>query len=296
MFCGVYTALITPFNDDGSVDFNSLSKLLELQCKSGVDGVVACGTTGESATLSKKEHEEIIKFCVKEVNGRIKVIAGTGSNSTDSTISFTKFAEKVKCDAALVVSPYYNKPTQNGLYLHYKLISDSTNIPIIIYNIPGRTSVNIEPNTIKKLFDKCNNIVAIKEASGSLIQMNNIKLITQNIELLSGDDMLTLPVLSIGGVGVISVLSNIVPIDIISIVKSFKNGNMNDAIDIHYKFLPLIKLIFVETNPIPIKAAASLLGICKNKLRLPMCEISKENKSKINNMLEKLDIYKYYSF
>jgi 4-hydroxy-tetrahydrodipicolinate synthase len=294
MFCGVYTALITPFNDDGSVDFNSLSKLLELQCKSGVDGVVACGTTGESSTLSKKEHEEIIEFCVKEINGRIKVIAGTGSNSTDSTILFTKFATKAKCDAVLVVSPYYNKPTQNGLYLHYKLISDSTDIPIIIYNIPGRTSVNIEPDTIKKLFDRCNNIVAIKEASGSLTQMNNIKLITSNIELLSGDDILTLPILSIGGVGVISVLSNIIPIDIISIVNFFKNGNINDAINMHYKFLPLMKLIFIETNPIPIKAAASLLGICKNKLRLPMCEINEENKLKINNMLKELDIYKYY--
>ncbi|MDR3275514.1 MAG: 4-hydroxy-tetrahydrodipicolinate synthase [Endomicrobium sp.] len=291
MFSGVYTALITPFKN-GKVDFDAFSKLIENQCENGIDGVVPCGTTGESPTLSYEEHEAIIEFCVKEVKGRMKVIAGAGSNSTNEAMHFTRFAKKMGCDGALLVSPYYNKPTQKGLYLHFKTIADTVDIPIVLYNIAGRTSVNIEPATMAKLFEDCENIVGVKEASGSLDQMSSIKSLAPDIELISGDDALILPLLSIGGVGVISVLSNIVPAEILSLVKTFEKGSIKEAIKIHYKLLPLIKSMFIETNPIPIKTVASLMGICDSSLRLPMCAMGNENKVKIEKILKDFSLIK----
>jgi len=291
MFSGVYTALITPFKDD-KIDFDALGRLLETQCKNGVDGVVPCGSTGESSTLTWEEHEEVMEFCVKNAKGRVKVLAGTGSNSTHEAIVLTQFAKKIGCDGALMVAPYYNKPTQRGLYLHFKAVADIVDIPIVLYNIVGRTSVNIDPATIAKLFRDCKNIVGVKEASGSLEQMSTIKYLVPDIELISGDDTLTLPLLSIGGVGVISVLSNIIPAEVVSLVRAFKEGDIKKAISIHYKVFNLTKLMFIETNPVPVKTAASLLGICDSSLRLPMCGIEENNKLKLEKALRDYGLIK----
>jgi 4-hydroxy-tetrahydrodipicolinate synthase len=291
MFAGVYTALFTPFKNDG-IDFDALGKLIEYQYKNGVNGIVPCGTTGESSTLSCEEHEAIIEFCVKNAKGKMKILAGTGSNSTHGTTRFTQFAKKVGCDGALIVSPYYNKPTQKGLYLHFKSIADTVDIPIVLYNIVSRTSVNIEPETVLKLFNDCKNIVGIKEASGSLAQMSAIKSLVSDIELLSGDDTLTLPSLAVGGVGIVSVLANISPLEVVSLVEAFEKGNIREAIKIHYKLLPLVKLMFIETNPIPVKTAAALLGMCCPVLRLPMCEMEDTNKVKLERILKDFGLLK----
>jgi 4-hydroxy-tetrahydrodipicolinate synthase len=291
MFSGVYTALITPFKK-GKVDFDTLYKLVENQCKAGVNGIVPCGTTGESPNLSHEEHEQIIEFCVKQAKGKMKILAGTGSNSTAEAIRFTQFAKKVGCDGALMVAPYYNKPTQKGLYLHFKKVANLVNIPIVLYNIMGRASVNIEPTTIAKLCKDCKNIIGVKEASGSLSQMSALKALVPNIELLSGDDTLTLPVLSIGGIGVISVLSNLLPLEVLSLIKAFEEGNIKEAKKIHYKFLPLVNALFMETNPIPIKTAGSLLGICDSEIRLPMCKMEKSNKLKLKKTLKDFKLLK----
>jgi 4-hydroxy-tetrahydrodipicolinate synthase len=291
MFSGVYTALITPFKN-GKIDFDSLEKLIESQYRSGIDGIVPCGTTGESPTLSHEEHEQIIEFCVKLAKGKMKILAGTGSNSTAEAIRFTQFAKKVGCDGALLVTPYYNKPTQKGLYLHFKKVADTVDIPIVLYNIAGRTCVNIEPYTIAKLCNDCKNIVGVKEASGSLSQMAAIKALVPNIELLSGDDALTLSVLSIGGVGIISILSNILPIETLSLIRAFEKGDIEEARKIHYKFLPLVNALFMETNPIPIKTVASLFGICSPEVRLPMCEMEESNKLKLEKILKDFKLLK----
>jgi 4-hydroxy-tetrahydrodipicolinate synthase len=285
MFSGVYTALITPFRD-GKVDFESLKKLIRNQYENKVSGIVPCGTTGESPTLSYQEHEEIIKFCVSEAKGKMQVIAGTGSNSTDEALHFTEFAREEGCNGVLIVSPYYNKPTQKGLYLHFKTIADKVDIPIVIYNIERRTGVNVFPETLAKLFNDCKNVVAVKEASGSVDQMSAIKLLLPDIELLSGDDSLALPALSIGASGVISVLSNILPKETVAIVELFRKGNINEAMKLHYKLLPLMKALFIETNPIPVKTAANLLGICSGDLRLPMCEMEKVSSDKLAEVLK----------
>lgn len=291
MFSGVYTALITPFKD-GKVDFDAFGRLLDEQYKSGINGIVPCGTTGESPTLSYEEHEAVIEFCVKNAKGKMKVLAGTGSNSTDEAIHFTQFAKKVGCDGALIVSPYYNKPTQKGLYLHFKAIADAVDIPIVLYNIAGRTAVNIETATVAKLCAACENIVGVKEASGSLDQMSAVKLQVPQIELLSGDDALTLPLYSVGGQGIISVLSNIAPGSVVSLVKAIESGNMEEARRLHYKILPLVKAMFVETNPIPVKTAASMIGICSPELRLPMCEMEEANKSKLEKVIRDFGLLK----
>jgi 4-hydroxy-tetrahydrodipicolinate synthase len=291
MFSGVYTALITPFKK-GKVDFDALGKLVENQYKAGINGIVPCGTTGEYPTLSYEEHEQIIEFCVKQAKGKMKILAGTGSNSTAETIRFTQFAKKVGCDGALMVAPYYNKPTQKGLYLHFKKVADTVNIPIVLYNIVGRASVNIETTTIAKLCKDCKNIIGVKEASGSLSQMSALKALVPNIELLSGDDALTLPVLSIGGMGVISILSNLLPLETLSLIKAFKKGNIEEAKKIHYKFLPLVNSLFMETNPIPVKTAASMLGICSSEIRLPMCEMEESNKLKLKKILKDFKLLK----
>jgi len=291
MFSGVYTALITPFKN-GRVDYDALGALIEKQYKSGIDGIVPCGTTGESPTLSYEEHEAVIQFSVKAAKGKMKVLAGTGSNSTDEAIHFTAFAKKVGCDGALLVSPYYNKPTQKGLYLHFKAVADAVKIPIILYNIASRTSVNIEPATMAKLAKACKNIVGVKEASGSLDQMSAIKALIPNFELISGDDALTLPLLSIGGEGIISVVSNIVPKEVVKLVSLFKKGDIKAAVNQHYKLLPLTKTMFIETNPIPVKTAAALMGICERGLRLPMCDMEDANEAKLKKVLKEFKLIK----
>ncbi len=280
MFGGSIVALVTPFKD-GKVDEPKLRQLVEFHINNGTSGIVPCGTTGESATLSMEEHGRVIDIVIEAVRKRIPVIAGTGSNNTIEAIELTKHAEKAGADAALLLSPYYNKPTQRGLYFHYKAVAEAVKIPIIPYNIQSRTAVNIEPETFVKLA-AIKNIVGVKESSGNLEQMARIKLLCgENFDLISGDDGLTLPVLSIGGTGVISVVANIVPREVADMVAAFKKGDIKKAQELHYKLLPLIKAIFLETNPIPVKTAMGLLGMVEPELRLPLCHMSDDNLSKL---------------
>jgi 4-hydroxy-tetrahydrodipicolinate synthase len=286
MFRGSIVALVTPFKN-GKVDEPTLRKLLHYHCQHGTAGVVPCGTTGESATLSFEEHEHVIEVCVREINKKIPVIAGTGSNSTDEAIMLTRHAERAGADASLQVAPYYNRPTQKGLYLHFKAIADAVSIPIILYNIASRTAVNIEPETMAQLAADCKNIVGVKEASGNLEQMARIKaLCGEKFDLLSGDDSLTLPVLAIGGAGVISVAANIVPQDVADLVSEYEKGKVKQAQDRHYALLPLIKALFVETNPVPVKTAMGLLKMCEPAVRLPLCELTKESEEKLKKALK----------
>ncbi len=285
MFKGSITAIVTPFKND-KVDEKRLRGLIEFQIKNGTSGIVPCGTTGESATLSFEEHDRVIQATIEQVKKRIPVIAGTGSNSTQEAIMLTKHAAKSGADASLQVSPYYNRPTQKGLYEHFKAVAESVNIPSILYNIASRTGVNIEPETVAKLAHNCKNIAGVKEASGNLDQMSRIKqLCPQNFALISGDDSLTLPVLSIGGTGVISVAANIAPQDTADLVSAFEKGDLKKARHIHYKLLPLIKAMFIETNPIPVKTALGLMGMCEPDLRLPMCAMLSENLEKLKKAL-----------
>jgi len=286
MFKGSIVALVTPFKKN-KIDEKTLKDLVEFHIKNNTSGIVPVGTTGESATLDYEEHDKVIELVVKYANKRIPVIAGTGSNSTAEAIMLTKHAKKVGADASLQVSPYYNKPTQKGLYEHFRTIAESVDIPIILYNIASRTAVNIEPETISKLAKDCKNIIGIKEASGSLEQMARIKLLCpKDFILLSGDDALTLPVLSIGGVGVISVVANIIPKDVARLLEEFEKGNLNKAQEIFYKMFPLIKAMFLETNPIPVKTAMSLLGLCSSEMRLPLTSMSEENLEKLKKALK----------
>ena len=286
MFNGSIVAIVTPFKN-GRVDEAKLKELVEFHIKNGTSGIVPCGTTGESPTLSTAEHEHVIELCIKAAKKRVPIIAGTGSNSTEEALNLTKHAADAGANAVLLVSPYYNKPTQKGLYLHFKKIADAVDIPIILYNIAGRTAVNIEPTTIAQLAKDCKNIVGVKEASGSLEQMQMIKhLCPKDFILLSGDDTLTLPVLSVGGSGVISVVANIIPSDVAKMVQSFLKRNFKEAQKLHTKIFPLAKSMFVETNPIPIKKAAELLGLCSGELRLPLCEMSEENLAKLKKAMK----------
>jgi len=292
MFKGSIVAIVTPFKN-GKIDEKKFRDLIEFHIKNGTSGIVPCGTTGESATLSFEEHDRVIEITVEQVKKRIPVIAGTGSNSTEEAIMLTKYAVKVGADASLQVSPYYNRPTQKGLYEHFKEIAGAVDIPIILYNIASRTGVNIEPETVAKLASDCKNIVGIKEASGNLDQMSRIKqLCGKNFDLISGDDSLTLPILSIGGTGIISVVANIVPGDVANLVSEFEKGNLKKAQELHYKLSPLIKAMFIETNPIPVKTAMGLLGMCEPDLRLPMCAMSPENLEKLKKALKDYGLLK----
>ncbi len=296
MFKGSIVAIVTPFSAGGGsalggkdlvVDEKKLRELIEFQIKNGSSGIVPCGTTGESATLSFDEHDRVIEITIGQAKKRVPVIAGTGSNSTQEAIMLTRHAAKAGADASLQVSPYYNRPTQKGLYEHFKAIAESVDIPIILYNIASRTGVNIEPETIAKLAHDCKNIAGVKEASSSLDQMSRIKqLCPTNFDLISGDDSLTLPILSIGGTGIISVVANIVPRDVATLVSEFEKGNIQKAQEMHYKLLPLIKAVFIETNPIPVKTAMGLMGMCEPDLRLPMCSMLPENLEKLKKALE----------
>ena len=285
MFKGSMVALVTPFKN-GKIDEKALGQLIEFHIKNGTSAVVPCGTTGESATLSYDEHDKVIELAIQFSKGRIPVIAGTGSNSTEEAITLTRHAKKADADASLQVSPYYNRPTQKGLYLHFKAIAEAVDIPIIIYNIASRTGVNIEPETFAKLAE-IKNIIGVKESSGSLEQMSRIrKLCPKDFLLISGDDALTLPVLSIGGVGIISVVANIIPKDVADMCKAFESGNIKKAEELHYKMLGLVKAIFIETNPIPVKTAMGLMKMCEPDLRLPMCEMLPENREKLVKALK----------
>lgn len=291
MFQGSIVALVTPFKN-GEVDEKALKRLVEFHIKNGTDGIVPCGTTGESATLSYEEHDKVIEVVIEAAKGKVPVIAGTGSNSTEEAIMLTRHAKKSGADASLQVAPYYNRPTQEGLYLHFKKIAEEVDLPMVLYNIASRTGVNIEPETMYKL-SQIKNIVGVKEASGNLDQMSRIiQLCGEKFTLLSGDDSLTLPILAIGGKGVVSVLNNIIPKDISDLVKAFMKGDIAGARRMHYKLLPLIKAMFIETNPIPVKTAMGLLGMINPELRLPLCDMSVGNLEKLKNALKAYGLLK----
>jgi len=273
-FHGSITALVTPFKN-GRVDEKALVRLVRHQIASGTDGLVPVGTTGESPTLSFKEHERVIEVVIAAADHEVPVIAGTGSNSTEEAIQLTRFAKRAGAEGALMVTPYYNRPTQEGLYRHYAEVAKKADIPIVLYNVPGRTGVTMSPETVARL-SKIPSIVAIKEATGNMDQASHI-LSLCDIDVLSGDDSLTLPLLAIGAKGVISVVANILPKDISEMVDSFFAGNLSQAQRIHKKLFPLCRVMFIETNPIPVKRAMSLLGLCGGELRLPLCPMSQAN-------------------
>ena len=289
MFSGAFTAIVTPFKN-GQVDEKAFKNLIRFGMDGGVNGFVPCGTTGESPTLSHEEHNRVVEMTVKEVSGQVKVIAGTGSNSTAEAISLTRHAKQVGVDAALLVSPYYNKPTQEGLYNHFKAIAEAVDIPLVLYNIQGRTGVNIENSTMEKL-SRIPNIVGVKEASGSILQMSEvIRLCGSNFDVLSGDDQMTFPLMALGGKGVISVVTNIIPDRMSDLVKSMLSGDVDKARTIHFEIYELCQTMFVETNPIPIKAALSLMGKIEPEFRLPLCMPSAANLEKIRTTLAKFNL------
>lgn len=286
MFTGSCVALVTPFKN-GKVDYETLKKLVEFHLKNGTSALVPCGTTGESATLTYEEHEEVVRFVVEVTKKRIPVIAGAGSNSTQETIDLTQAAKKDGADAVLLVVPYYNKPTQKGLYEHFRKVAEEVNIPIILYNIPGRTGVNMLPETVAKLAKDCENIVGIKEASGNLDQVSEIvETCPKDFTILSGDDALTLPMLALGGKGVISVIANLVPQDMAKMCNAWFKGNFEKAKQLHHKMFPLIKALFIETNPIPVKTAMGLLGLCSAELRLPLASMEEKNLEKLKKAMQ----------
>lgn len=284
MFKGSMVAIVTPFKK-GKIDEKAFEKLIEWHIKEGTHGIVPCGTTGEASTLDYEEHYKVIEITVKVVNKRIPVIAGTGSNSTDEAIMITKKAEKLGADAALLVTPYYNKPTQEGLYRHYKEIADKTGIPLILYNVPGRTSVNLLPQTVARLAEHPR-IVGIKEATGDMKQASElIRLCGDKITVLSGDDFTNLTLLALGGKGAISVTANICPKDMAELFNAWERGDIDTARKLHYKLEPLNKAMFIETNPIPVKTALAMMGKIKEEFRLPLCEMSQTNKEKLAEVL-----------
>ncbi|MFV1952080.1 MAG: 4-hydroxy-tetrahydrodipicolinate synthase [Nitrospinota bacterium] len=284
MFQGSIVALVTPFKD-GKIDREGLRNLIEFQIENNTHAIVPCGCTGEAATLSHEEHKKVLELTLEFVNKRVPVIAGSGSNSTHEAVELTRYAKDRGADGALVITPYYNKPTQDGLYRHYKEIATNVDIPIILYNVPGRTGVNMLPETVLRL-SEIDNIVGIKEASGSLSQMSDIiGLCGENIVVLSGDDSVTLPLLSIGGKGVISVTANIVPSYVAQIVNEFNKGNFDEARRLHYKLRSLNEAMFFETNPIPVKTSLSLMGKISGELRLPLSPMSEANLERLRKVL-----------
>ena len=291
MFKGSFVAIVTPLSG-GKIDFDKLSELIEFQINNGTAGIVPCGTTGESATLTEEEHKSVIEFVIKKVNKRVPVIAGTGSNSTETAIKLTKHAQEAGADAALIITPYYNKPTQQGLYLHYKAIAENTDIPIILYNVPGRTAVNMLPETAAQLVKEFKNIVGLKDATGSVEQASKTLSLLRGEDfcLLSGDDAIVLPLLAAGGAGVISVLANIAPKSMSDMIKFFETGDINSARDIHLNQLALSNTLFLETNPIPVKAALNLMGKISSEIRMPLTAMSDSKKKLLEKEMKNFGI------
>ena len=287
---GVYTALITPFNTDGSIDWEAMKNLVEFQIKEKITGLVPMGTTGESPTLSHEDHIKIIEVVVKQAAGRVPVIAGTGSNSTEEAKKMTKLAKECGANYSMQVSPYYNKPSQEGFYRHFMTIADSVDIPLLIYNIPGRSGKNIENSTMLRLA-KHPNICCVKEASGNIGQvMELIADKPDDFDVLSGDDNLGLPIIALGGTGIVSVASNLIPGKMVELANAALEGNMPKARELHYKLLPFFKAEFIDTNPIPIKYMMSLKNMAKESYRLPLCELSDNHKKEVKAVLEKMGI------
>jgi 4-hydroxy-tetrahydrodipicolinate synthase len=289
MFKGSIVAIVTPFKK-GKVDEKALGDLIEWHIKQGTNAIVPCGTTGESATLDYEEHHRVIRFTVEAVRKRVPVIAGTGANSTDETIMITKEAKKSGADAALVVTPYYNKPTQEGLYRHYKDVAEAVKIPLVLYNVPGRTAVNMLPQTVARLAE-IKNIVAIKEATGDMRQVSEvIRLCGNRMTVLSGDDFTTLPLMALGGKGVISVSANVAPKLMAQMCSLWEQGRFDEARKVHFRLEPLNASMFIETNPIPVKTALALMGKINEEFRLPLCEMASANREKLKKVLQDMKL------
>jgi len=289
MFRGTFTALVTPFRD-GAIDVSAFEQLIETQIAAGITGIVAIGTTGESPTLSHEEREQAIRVAVAKANKRCLMLAGTGSNSTQHAIADTKLAEKLGVDAALLVGPYYNKPSQEGLFRHFKAIADATSLPIMLYNIPGRCGVDIMPETVARLAKECRNIVSIKEASGSVERVGELRRqLPDAFTILSGDDSLTLPFMAVGAAGVVSVASNLFPSEVCGLVRAAESGDLKLAEKLHRKLLPLFKDLFIEPNPVPVKAALGWRGVMSSEVRLPLCEMDEANQSRLRKTLEEFE-------
>ncbi|MCW5797812.1 MAG: 4-hydroxy-tetrahydrodipicolinate synthase [Nitrospira sp.] len=285
MFTGSLVAIVTPFKN-GKLDERALGDLIEWQITSGTHGIVPCGTTGESATLTHAEHDRVVAFTVEVVRRRVPVVAGTGSNSTEEAIALTKHAKAAGVDGALLITPYYNKPTQEGLFLHYKAVAEAVDLPLVVYNIPGRTGVNMLPSTIARL-TVCPTVVAIKEGSGAVQQASEIiQLCGERLTVLAGDDALTLPMMAVGGKGVITVTANLVPTKMAQLVNAFREGRLEAARAMHYELYPLFTALFYETNPIPVKEALHLMGKIAPEIRLPLCPMGHDNKAKLLTVLK----------
>jgi len=284
VFSGSIVALVTPFKD-GSLDEEGLGRNIRFQMENGTSALVPCGTTGESPTLDIQEWVRVVSIAVEEAGGRVPVIAGTGTNSTKQSVERTRMAGELGAAAALVVTPYYNKPTQEGLYRHYRQVAEDGGLPVVLYNVPGRTGVNLEPDTVYRL-SRIGGVVAVKEASGNLTQASEIvRRCGDGFTLLSGDDALTLPLLSVGASGVISVAANIVPADVADMVSHFTSGRLDEARKLHHRLAPIFKALFLETNPIPVKAAMSALGMPAGKPRLPLTELAQSNEDSLKAAL-----------
>jgi 4-hydroxy-tetrahydrodipicolinate synthase len=290
MFTGTYTAIVTPFKN-GQVDEKAFRNLIQFQIENGINGIVPTGTTGEAATLDYDEHLRVVELAVEETHGRCKIIAGTGSNSTRETLELTQRAEKAGADAALLVSPYYNKPTQEGIYRHYRAIAESTSLKLMLYNVPGRTGGEIGVETCARLARDCKNIVSLKEAGGSAERVSALRnLLPPDFTILSGDDALTLPFMAVGAVGVVSVASNVIPNQMTELVNAFLAGRAADSLKLHLRYFQLFKDLFIESNPIPVKTALFLMGMIENEFRLPLCEIGKANQEKLYQTLSSLKL------
>ena len=291
-FQGSFVALVTPFRN-GKLDEAKVRELVELHASHGTDGIVPCGTTGESPTLSHDEHKRVVEVVIEAARGRLKVVAGTGSNSTAEAIDLTRHAERAGAAGALVVNPYYNKPTQDGLYRHFRAVAETVAIPILVYNIQSRTAVNVETATLERLVRDVKNVVGVKEASGSLDQMSQvIAACGPDFSVLSGDDNLTLPLLAIGGHGVVSVIANILPRETAEMVHAALEGDWKRARDLHYRLFPLARAAFLETNPIPIKEAMAMAGMLEPEFRLPMCRMSDANRERLRAILTQYALVK----
>ncbi len=289
MFRGTFTALVTPFRN-GGIDVPAFEKLIQTQIAAGITGLVAIGTTGESPTLSHDEREEVIRLTVAMANKRCVVLAGTGSNATQHAVTDTKVAEKLGVDGALLVAPYYNKPSQEGLFRHLKAIAEATSLPIMLYNIPGRCSVDIMPETVARLAKECRNIVSIKEASGSVERVSDLRRrLPESFTILSGDDSLTLPFMAVGAAGVVSVASNLFPSEVCALVRTCESGDLKSASKLHRRLLPLFKDLFIEPNPVPVKTALGWRGAISGEVRLPLCEMSEANQARLRKTLEEFE-------
>lgn len=291
IFEGAGVAIITPMNEDGSVNYSKLKELLEFQIENGTDAIIICGTTGEASTLSEEEHLQCIRYTCEVVNGRIPVIAGTGSNCTESAIYLSKEAEKCGADGLLVVTPYYNKATQNGLKAHFTAIAEAVSLPVILYNIPGRTGVRINPQTVVELCTEVSNIVGVKDATGDISEVAEVMSLAKGkVDLYSGNDDQITPILSLGGKGVISVLSNILPKETHEIVASYQKGDVAKSRELQLKYIPLINALFSEVNPIPVKKAMNIMGMEVGGLRLPLTEMEEKTASWLEEEMHKVGL------